>query len=326
MITKFRTIIAGGKIADKLAFRKLSKSSGFRPRRSVLYVPGNDTKKIEKASGLPADVVVLDCEDGVALNMKDVCRQTIQEVLPSLSFGRSESTVRINSIDSSFALDDLESVLCGATLPQALMVPKIESVEQIKWLKHESKKHLGEGSNGGPIIKVIGQSETPKGLLDLRVILEEACKEDANLKFECFVFGSDDFSKHIGGTRTKDAKELLFARQYFVMLVKGFGLQAIDMVDIDFKDLRGLQQQSEEGAKMGFTGKQVIHPAQIDIVNDNFSPSQEKIDYSRELVEEFEQHQKTGKGAFSFRGTMIDMPSVKQAINVLNLADVISKT
>lgn len=304
--------------------RSASNSSGLRPRRTLLYVPGNEEKKVKKAASLPADVVVLDCEDGVALNKKEETRSSIQKWLPDLDFGRSESVVRMNSIDTSFAADDLESVLTSKHLPNAIMIPKIESADQILWLFDESEKHLRSTGYHDKQLKVIGQSETPLGMMNLRSILEKATSSETFLKFEAFVFGSDDYLASIGATRTKDAIELLFARQNFIMHVKGFGLQAIDMVDINFKDLDGLKEQSIAGAKMGFTGKQIIHPAQIEIVNSSFAPSEKEIEYAESMIAAFEEHQSSGRGAFSFRGAMIDMPSVKQAQNVVNIAKLVS--
>ena len=138
-------------------------------------------------------------------------------------------------------------MLKSTHLPNAIMVPKIETADQVKWLVNESNKHLNSSGHKGKVLKVIGQSETPLGMMNLRDILETAMGHKTSLKFEAFVFGSDDYLASIGAVRTKDAVELLFARQYFIMHVKGFGLQAIDMVDINFKDLVGLQEQSEAG-------------------------------------------------------------------------------
>jgi len=297
--------------------------SGLRPRRTLLYVPGNEEKKVKKAASLNADVVVMDCEDGVALTMKEEARSCIQKWLPVTDFGQSESVVRINSIDSPFAEEDLKSVLTSDHLPNAIMIPKIETSDQIHWLYDQAQKHLDNTGHHNTTLKVIGQSETPLGMMNLRSILEAATRENSRLKFEAFVFGSDDYLASIGAVRTKDAVELLFARQLFIMHVKGFGMQAIDMVDINFKDLDGLREQSEAGSRMGFTGKHIIHPAQIDIVNESFSPSQKNIEFAEGMIAAFDEHQLSGKGAFTYCGSMIDMPSVKQAQNVVYLAKLV---
>jgi len=271
---------------------------------------------------------VLDCEDGVAVSKKEEARTTIASLLKELVFGASESVVRVNSADSAHAQEDLHVVLRDSeVLPDALMLPKIESTDQLMWFKHEVATHLQATGRTDTKFRWIGQCETPRGMMDLRWILDEAVKPHPNLSFETMVFGSDDYLASIGATRTKNAQELLFARQYFVMHVKGFNLQAIDMVDINFKDLDGLEEQAVEGLRMGFTGKQVIHPSQIDPVNRAFTPSPEQIEYALALVKQFQQHQQShdAKGAFTFRGSMIDMPSVRQAQNSLNIVNSIGR-
>ena len=167
--------------------------------------------------------------------------------------------------------------------------------------------------------------------------------EFTKCRLAAIVFGSDDFCANIGkchsechclfnsnfaclgATRSDDGREVLLARQQVVLTAKDFDLQAIDSVYINYKDLNGLKQQSEEGASMGFTGKQAIHPTQIPIIQEAFCPSDDKITWAKELVAGFEQAQKEGKGAFVFRGQMIDMPLLKQAYNVLKIAQKIGK-
>jgi len=165
--------------------------------------------------------------------------------------------------------------------------------------------------------------ESAKGLLDLRDICNHAIElSEFNLFFlEGIVFGSDDFCANIGATRTNDASEVLLARQQVVINAKAFGLQAIDVVYIDYKDLEGLRQQSLEGAKMGFTGKQAIHPSQVPIIQESFKPSVEQIEWATELIKKFKEHQTEGKGAFVFRDQMIDKPLLLQAENIKEIAN-----
>nr|XP_029486253.1 citramalyl-CoA lyase, mitochondrial isoform X2 [Oncorhynchus nerka] len=171
-------------------------------------------------------------------------------------------------------------------------------------------------------IRLITFVETAVGLLNFKVVCEEVRRlaPAVGLHHDGVVFGSDDFCASIGATRTKDARELLYARQKVVVTTKAFGLQAIDLVYIDYKDGEGLRQQAREGVLMGFTGKQVIHPNQVQAVQEEFSPSQERVQWATELIAAFDEYQKLGKGAFNFRGSMIDMPSVKQAQNIVTLA------
>ncbi|KAM9850694.1 citramalyl-CoA lyase, mitochondrial [Aulostomus maculatus] len=293
----------------------------YIPRRAVLYCPGNDERKLRKLALLDVDCAVLDCEDGVALSKKTEARETIPRMLAELNLGRTEKCVRVNSVSSGLAETDLQVILGAEVLPPAVMLPKVEDTEEVQWFVDRFQQHLKGRSLTEPI-RLITFVETAVGLLNFKVVCEEIRRlaPKASLHHDGVVFGSDDFCASIGATRTKDARELLYARQKVVVTTKAFGLQAIDLVYIDYKDVEGLRQQAREGALMGFTGKQVIHPGQIQAVQEEFSPSQERVQWARELIAAFEKHQAEGKGAFTFRGSMIDMPSLKQAQNIVALS------
>ncbi|XP_068602585.1 citramalyl-CoA lyase, mitochondrial [Brachionichthys hirsutus] len=296
-------------------------SPRYVPRRAVLYCPGNDERKLRKLASLDVDCAVLDCEDGVALSKKTEARETISRMLVELDLGRTEKCVRVNSVSSGLAEADLQVILQAEVLPPAVMLPKVEDTQEVQWFVDRFQNNL----KGRPLtepIRLVTFVETAVGLLNFKAICEEICRlaPQAGLRHDGVVFGSDDFCASIGATRTEDARELLYARQKVVVTTKAFGLQAIDLVHIDYKDVEGLRRQAREGALMGFTGKQVIHPGQIQAVQEEFSPRPERVQWAKELISAFDQHQKEGKGAFTFRGSMIDMPSLKQAQNIITLS------
>uniref|UniRef100_A0A4X2LGZ7 Citramalyl-CoA lyase n=1 Tax=Vombatus ursinus TaxID=29139 RepID=A0A4X2LGZ7_VOMUR len=264
----------------------------YTPRRAVLYVPGNDEKKIQKVPSLNVDCAVLDCEDGVAMNKKEEARLRIVKTLEEFDLGSTEKCVRINAVSSGLAEKDLEVLLQSQVLPSSLMLPKVENPEEIRWAVCEET--LKTGSRAG-------------------------------LHLDAVVFGGEDFRASIGATSSKETQDILYARQKIIVVAKAFGLQAIDLVYIDFRDEDGLRRQSREGAIMGFTGKQVIHPNQIAVVQEQFSPTSEKIKWAKELILAFKEYQQLGKGAFTFHGSMIDMPLLKQAQNIVTLATAIKK-
>ncbi|XP_040598053.1 citramalyl-CoA lyase, mitochondrial isoform X4 [Mesocricetus auratus] len=259
----------------------------YVPRRAVLYVPGNDEKKIRKIPSLKVDCAVLDCEDGVAENKKNEARLRIVRTLEEVDLGPTEKCVRINSVSSGLAEADLETILQSQVLPSSVMLPKVEGPEEIRWAVCEETVRIGP---------------------------------QVGLFLDAVVFGGEDFRASIGATSNKDTQDILYARQKIVVIAKAFGLQAIDLVYIDFRDGDGLLKQSREAAAMGFTGKQVIHPNQIAVVQEQFTPTLEKIQWAEELIAAFAEHQRLGKGAFTFRGSMIDMPLLKQAHNIVTLA------
>ncbi|KAF0026677.1 hypothetical protein F2P81_021414 [Scophthalmus maximus] len=308
-------------VSDRQVDMKLGPSPRYVPRRAVLYCPGNDERKLRKLASLDVDCVVLDCEDGVALSKKTEARETIPRMLVELDLGRTEKCVRVNSVSSGLAEADLQVILQAEVLPPAIMLPKVEDTQEVQWFVDRFQRNLKGRALTEPI-RLVTFVETAVGLLNFKAVCEEIRRlaPGAGLQHDGVVFGSDDFCASIGATRTKDAKELLYARQKVVVTTKAFGLQAIDLVYIDYKDVEGLRQQAREGALMGFTGKQVIHPGQIQAVQEEFSPCQERVQWAKELIAAFDQHQKEGKGAFTFRGSMIDMPSLKQAQNIVTLS------
>lgn len=294
----------------------------------MLYVPGDDERKLQKIPTLNADCVILECEDGVALNRKAEARKTIAKFLDETTFGRTEPVLRINSIASGFAEEDLQVVLQANNLPPTIAVPKVEDPTHIEWIAEKvvsilRKRKLEKNIN------LIVYIESALAVLNFEAICRRAIELSdlgSPLTLDAVVFGSDDFVASIGAERTKDAKELLYARQKVLLVAKAFQLQAIDLVHIDLKDLDGLKEQALEGARMGYTGKQVIHPSHVPIVQEAFSPSAEKVEWATELIKEFQDHQTTGQGAFIFRGSMIDMPLLRQAKNIVQLMESINTT
>ncbi|XP_064413716.1 citramalyl-CoA lyase, mitochondrial isoform X4 [Latimeria chalumnae] len=243
-------------------------SHKYVPRRAILYVPGNDERKLRKLASLNVDCAVFDCEDGVAVNKKTEARMTIPKMLSELDLYCTEKCVRVNSVSSGLADLDLEVVLQSRILPPALMLPKVESADEIKWFAGRFLHHL-KGRKLTEPINLITFVETAVGLLNLKAVCEETLYqgEQVGFRLDGVVFGSDDFCASIG--------------------------------------------------------KQVIHPNQIQVVQEAFSPTTEKVKWATELIAAFEEHQKLGKGAFTFHGSMIDMPLLKQAQNVVTLATAI---
>ena len=286
-------------------------------RRALLYMPGDDRRKIEKATSLGVDCICMDMEDGVAVTRKVEARAVIAQAMKELDFSTSERCIRINSIGSGVEKYDLAAAL--ATNPDSIVVPKIETPEQVKWIsEHIETYELSSNINVGSIRLLIGL-ETAKGILNLKEIAE------ADKRLEAIIFGAEDYAASVGATRTKEATEVLYARSAVVMACAANDLQAIDMVYIDFRDTEGLRTEAQQGAGFGFSGKQVIHPNQIAPVQEAFTPSDEEIAYAQRVVETFMTSQKEGKGAYALDGKMIDMPLLKNAQKVLERAKAAGK-
>ena len=280
-------------------------------RRALLYMPGDDWNKINKAITLGVDCICMDMEDGTALNRKAEARATIAKALQELQFGASEKLARINSVGSGFEKDDIELVLpCH---PDGIVIPKIESLDQIQWACEIIE--TAELANGWPLnsIRMLVGVETARGIINLKEIASHP-------RLDGLIFGAEDFSANIGATRSRAAWEVMYARSAVVTHAAAFDLQAIDMVFIDFRDSINLKIEAAQGAAMGYTGKQIIHPSQVGPVQEAFTPDEDAITYARRVVETFEAHQGEGKGAYELDGKMIDMPILKNAQKVLSRA------
>lgn len=281
----------------------------MRARRALLYVPGDDKHKIEKATALGVDCICMDMEDGVAANRKQQARQTIAEALLSLDFGRAERLVRINAVGSGLEEADLQIVL--AAHPQGVVIPKVGSGDQISWASARIAEI--EKEYGWPVgqIGLIALVESARAVIDLRAIA------GADPRLCALIFGAEDLAGDIGALRTAEAWEVFYARSAVVTHAAAFGLQAIDMVNIDFRNLDRLKAEALMGARMGFSGKQVIHPDQIEPVQLAFTPDDQAIARAKHVLELFADYQKAGKGAFAIDGIMVDAPLIRAAERVL---------
>jgi len=288
-----------------------------RVRRGLLYIPGDDMHKIRKATTLGVDSVCLDMEDGVALNHKEAARATIAEALRMISFGRSERLVRINPIGSGLETEDLLATIGGH--PDGYVLPKVESAEQVEWLCWRLTG--AEQARGWPIgsIRVLVLIETALGIVNLRPVA------NCDRRLAALIFGAEDLAGDIGATRTREGWEVFYARSAVVTHAAAAGLDAIDMVCIDFEDTERLTCEALEGARLGFVGKQIIHPNQVEPVQAAFTPSDDAIAHARRIVQAFKEHQNGGAGAFALDGKMIDMPVVKAAQRVLDKAKAAGK-
>jgi citrate lyase beta subunit len=280
----------------------------MRARRALLYMPGNDQHKIQKAISLDVDCICMDMEDGVAINRKAEARQSIAQALQELDFGRSERLVRINAVGSGLERDDLQAVL--KYRPDGIVVPKVEQADQIHWVSKQIEK-AGYTKNEISLIVIV---ESALGIVKLAEI---AGQED---RLQAIIFGAEDLAGDIGAIRTREGWEVFYARSAVVTYAAAYGLQAIDQVYVDFEDITGLQQEARSGVALGFAGKQIIHPNQVRPVQEAFTPSDSEIDHARKILDAASSQQAAGHGAFAIDGKMIDAPIVKTAERVLDRA------
>ncbi len=286
-------------------------------RRALLYMPGDDLRKITKATTLGVDCICMDMEDGVALNRKAEARAAIATALQTLDFGLAEKLARINPVGSGMESDDLHAVLPAH--PDGIVIPKVEAAEQIRWVSDQIGK--AEQLYGWTLnsINLIVLVETALGVVNLKEIAS------ADPRLQALIFGAEDLAGDIGAERTLAGWEVFYARSAIVTYASAYNLQAIDQVYVDFHDTPGLIEESRQGAQMGFSGKQVIHPNQVSPVQQAFTPSDEAIEHATKLMQAFNEHQQSGRGAFAFDGKMVDAPVIKAARKVLARAQAAGK-
>ena len=284
-------------------------SNPSRPRRSLLFMPGDDLRKITKATQLAVDSVILDIEDGVALNHKEAARQVIVQALGDVDFGRRERLIRINPTSSALAQADLQATIDSR--PDGYVLPKVESPQDVLPVARfldEAERVRGWPSGG---IRLVAMAETALGILNLQGIASASDRLDA------LALGGEDLAGDTGAIRTRAGTEILYARSALVMAATAYGLQAIDTVFVDLTDLAGLAEECVFARQLGFVGKMAIHPRQVEVMNRAFSPTDAEVAAARRMVDVFTARQSENVGAFELDGKMVDMPMMRAALSVL---------
>jgi citrate lyase beta subunit len=284
----------------------------MRSRRAILYTPGNDMHKIIKAAQQHVDSVCIDLEDSITVNDKELARRTTAEALTSLEFQARERLVRINPVQSPYASDDLAVVLPAH--PEGIIVPKVESPGALQWVSRQMSMYEDENGWQNGHMVLIAQIESARSVVNLA----KFCEADERLC--ALVFGSEDFAESMGVNRTIEGTELLHARSAIVMHAAAFGLQAIDQICVDFKDMKRLEEDTLQGIQLGYQGKQVIHPAQIELVQKLYNPSLEQIEKAQQILNAYVEHVAHGEGVFALDGKMVDLAIVRNAERVIERA------
>jgi citrate lyase subunit beta/citryl-CoA lyase len=279
--------------------------------RSLLFVPGDQPKKIAKSWQSGADCVVLDLEDGVVPNQRMVARQAVALSLASLPSGLPHILVRINGNPAEWK-EDLDSAVHPEVF--GLMVPKCASANDLIELDRALQSAEERRGIVGRPIRLFLLIETARGLLDLPSLVA-ASDRTAGL-----VLGAEDLCLDMGINRTRRGAELSFARWQITLCAHANGVAAIDAVFTNFEDLDGLWQEARSARNIGFTGKLAIHPRQIDAIHSAFAPDESEIDEARAALAAFERAQASGMGAIAFDGKMIDEPIAQRLREILRRA------
>ena len=291
-----------------------------RRRRSLHFVPGGNEKMLLKALALPADGLILDLEDAVPPDRKAATRSVVREWLGAREFGTRERWVRMNPIWGPLGAADLEETVVAR--PDGYVVPKPRHAGDVRDVAQaldrlEQRHGIQHGSTRLTLIA----TETPEGLLNIREVAS------ASPRVVLISWGVEDLGAAMGLARVRDAEGRYldiprYARVVCAVAAAAAGVDALDTVYTEVADLTGLRRECEDAVAMGFVGKISIHPNQVPIINDVFTPAKEALEEARELVAAFEEHSRRGVYAFTFRGRMVDARHLARARKLLARAGV----
>jgi citrate lyase subunit beta / citryl-CoA lyase len=280
----------------------------FRPRRSVLYVPASNAKAMAKIDSLPCDAVIFDLEDAVAPEEKLSARESLRRFLADRPKDRFERIIRINPMASEWGTEDL--LAARACRPDAILLPKVDTPRDIL----DADDALDQ-ADAPPSLRLWTMVETPRAILNLGPIAELG--RDAAARLACLVAGTNDLAKVTGVSATSDRRYLLPWLLQMVLAASAGGLDVLDGVSNDFRDLDAFEQECEQARSIGFDGKTLIHPAQIGPANAAFSPSATEIQEAEAIVQAFAQPENAGRGVISLEGRMIEKLHLQQAERLL---------
>jgi citrate lyase subunit beta/citryl-CoA lyase len=283
-----------------------------RPRRSVLYMPGSNSRAHEKAQALPVDGIIFDLEAATAPDAKEAGRATVCETVRTRDYGLREKIVRVNGLNTPWGYEDIvQASKCGA---DAILIPKVESGDTVL-----QTLRIMEASGAPASMEVWAMIETPKAILRI----EEIAASTARLG--CFVMGTSDLVNDLHAQHTRDRLPVLASLSMCLLAARAYDLAIVDGVHIDLNDEEGYLFACRQGAELGFDGKTLIHPKQVAAANEAFAPSAKDIEWSRRIMVAFEEALAQKKSVLQVDGKLIEDLHIAGAKRVLKLAEAIEK-
>ena len=287
----------------------------IRPRRSVLYMPGSNARVLEKAKTLAADGVILDLEDSVAPDAKEMARQQVADVVKAGGFGKREVFIRINGVDTPWHADDLSAAAHAA--PDAILVPKVSNPQTLEMV---GRRLLDMHSDHK--IRIWAMIETPLAIFNILPIAAEA--KDSESRLSGFVIGTNDLAKDTRARMVPGRMPMLAWLSTCVAAARIYGIDILDGVYNDIGNADGFLAECRQGAELGFDGKTLIHPSQIEPCNKAFSPSADDVALARKTLAAFDLPENKGKGVVSIDGRMVERLHADMARRTVAIADAIA--
>ena len=281
-----------------------------RPYRSALYLPASNSRAIDKARAIDADAIIFDLEDAVAPQAKPAARENLIKGFAEGSFGRSCRVLRINQIDTPYFADDL-AILEHCEV-EAVLVPKVSSGENAAAIAARIAA-LSLPYNPG----IWAMIETPEALVNLSEIA--GVGQAGEPRLECLVVGTNDIAKETGVSTAHDRTYLIPWLMNIVLIARRFDLKVLDGVWNDFRDMEGYEREVRQSRRMGFDGKTLIHPTQVDLANQVFAPSEADVAEARAIVDEFARPENAGAGVINMSGKMVELLHLEMARRILEI-------
>src|SRR3984893_1492874 len=269
----------------------------IRPRRSLLFMPGSNARALEKARNLPADGIILDLEDSVAPEAKALARDQIAQAIAAGGFGKREVLIRVNALDSPWWIDDI--TMAGQARPDGILVPKISSAQDLTAIADRLSD-----INADTSIKVWAMIETARGVLHAEELA--AASRDSKTRLAGFVFGPNDISRETRIRMQPGRAAMLPLITHCILAARAYGLEILDGPYSDFSNVDGFALECAQGRDLGFDGKTLIHPGQIEACNAIFTPPAEEVARARKIIAAFEQPENASRGAIRLDGQMVE--------------------
>jgi citrate lyase subunit beta/citryl-CoA lyase len=287
----------------------------IRPRRSLLFMPGSNARALEKARNLHADVLILDLEDSVAPDAKALARDQIAGAIAAKGFGKREVWIRTNSTDMPWFADDV--AMAGKARPDGILVPKVSTVEDLKAIG-ERLASIGADAS----IKVWAMIETARAVLDADKLA--AASRDPKTRLAGFVFGPNDIARETRIRMQPGRAAMIPMITHCILATRAHGLEILDGPYSDFSNVDGFGQECTQGRDLGFDGKTLIHPGQIEACNAIFTPPAEEVAEARKIIAAFLRPENASKGAIQLDGRMVERLHADMAARTIAIADAIA--
>ena len=279
-----------------------------RPRRSALYMPGSNTRALEKARTLACDAIIMDLEDSVAPDAKKLARKQVVEAIKQGGYGKREVVVRVNALDTTWGYKDI--AMAASSGADVILLPKTESANAVRQLEH-----IMDESGAPDDMEIWCMVETPRGVLRTELIAS------ASPRVSCLVMGTSDLAKDLHAHHTRERIPMVMSLGHCLLVARAYGLSILDGVHLDLGDDEGFKQSCLQGKDFGFDGKTLIHPKTISKANEIYGPSVDEVKWSNDIIAAFDVARAKGEGVVVIDGKLVENLHIVEARRIVKMSE-----